>query len=98
MKAAAVVPGVALDGGAAQLEADPGDKAEEGFLDGDDQGENEESEPGGRMMGDMEFADALHGDESPGGKERECDDHGGDGLGFAVAVGMVVVGGGGWRF
>jgi hypothetical protein len=35
-----------FDGGAAQLVADPGDKAEEGFFDGDDQGEDQQGEPG----------------------------------------------------
>ena len=50
------------------------------------------------MMGDTEFADALHGDESRGGKEGTRDDDGGDRLGFAVAVGVVVVGGKGGDF
>lgn len=44
-------------------------------------------------MGDMNFADALHGNESGGAKEGERHDDSGDRLGFAMALRTVVVGG-----
>jgi hypothetical protein len=91
---AAMMPGIRMDSGAFDRFGFAGNEAIEAFLDDHDDDQDHQREGSGRLaFAGEEFAGCVEGDASGGEQQHGGDDGGGDGLGFPVAVRMVLVGG-----
>ena len=84
----AMMPGVCLHGGALDVAAHPDDVAIHQFLDDDHDHEHDEGKGRGSVMRHMNFPHALNGNAQGGSQHTKGNDNGGDGLSFAVTVGV----------
>src|ERR1700677_2819715 len=87
-----MMPGVGIEDDAFQGLGFAGNEAKKEFFDDHDGDENEKSKGSGRFAVLEQIGGGFEDDAQGGEKEHDGDRRGGEGLGFAVAIGMLAIG------